>query len=320
MDSILPTQTTNPIQQIYPQQQIVPAQTPENKAPLQISGGYYDGQTWAVMKMMAQTFVEGKAFGDSVALAQVMVRLQAGRELGLMPIESGKYIAVINGRPSLWGEKAIELVIRAGHRVDWGKCDEKTATCTITRCDTGQSMSQTFTRQMAEERGLTKKGGSWISAPDNMLKFKAFHAIAKFLVPDALRGASIAEIEETEGPGAISPVAASGVMAMAALTTQATNTKLKPLAIRIAEKAAAKEEDKKETVIEAKFVESEVVAAKMEEEPTYEPITPPEPTTPVIQAEAPSPLPPPKKAEGVAARKMREAAEKAVAAKSSNDF
>lgn len=313
-----PNQSLNPVMETKPSPTAL-----ENKAPIQIAGGYYDQQVWAVMKMMAQTFIDAKAFpSDIVNVPQAMVRLQAGRELGLMPIESMKYISLINGRPSLWGEKAIEMVISAGHRVEWGDCNEKTATCTITRGDTGKWMSQTFTIEMANARGLTKKGGPWLTAPENMLKFKAFHAIAKFLVPDALRGASIAEIEETEMP-AIEPLPRStGVAEATVAAAEHRINKLKPLAQRMAEKVEkpAVVEDEKKAVIETKVVTAEPAAVKPEEEPTYEPITPPEPPTPVIQVETTSPLPPPKKAEGVAARKMREAAEKAVAAKSPNDF
>lgn len=300
-----------------------PLPAAESKSSIQISGGYYDSQTWAVMKMMAQTFIDAKAFPTSIQnVPQAMTILQAGREIGMMPVESLKYITLINGRPSLWGEKAIEMVIRAGHTVEWTDCNEKTATCKITRGDTGKWMVQTFTMAMANERGLAKKGGPWLTAPENMLKFKAFHAIAKFLVPDALHGISIAEIEETE-PSVIHATMGYDSAAPEPEKTiiTSTNTRLKPLAARMAEKVvAAKQEDKKVAVIEAKVVESEPAATKPADEPVYEPIEPVEPPAPVIQVEAPSPLPPAKPTEGVAARKMREAAERMVAAKSPDQF
>lgn len=293
--------------------------TPDNKGSVQIAGGYYDGQTWGVMKMMAQTFIEAKAFpSDIVNVPQAMVRLQAGREIGLMPIESMKYISLINGRPSLWGEKAIEMVISAGHRVEWNECSDKMASCTITRGDTGKSMSQTFTIEMANARGLTKKGGPWLTAPENMLKFKAFHAIAKFLVPDALRGAGITEIEETEMPVVESLSRSTGVAGATVAAAEQRINRLKPLAERIAEKD-------KPQVVEGAVVNAQpanpdsiISMPKNIEEPVYEPIAPTEPAIPVIQVA--SPLPPPKPNEGVAARKIREAIEKNKLTKSPDQF
>lgn len=271
------------------------------------------------MKMMASTFIDSGAF-SGIKLADAMVRLQAGRELGLMPMESMKFIAVVGGRPSLWGEKAIELVISAGHTVEWGICNHETATVKITRRDNGQYMSNTFTMKQAIERGMHMgRDGikpAWKNSPENMLKFKAFHMTAKFLVPDALRGASIAEIEESEGPGAQAAAVAVAASVGLSVNNESAKAKLKPLAERVAEQ-------KKEVVMEGEIVhqtvhQPTVNAVENPPEPTYEPITPPEPPTPVIQVD--SPLPPPKAGEGVAARKMREAADKAKAAKSSNDF
>lgn len=304
MDS---NQSLNPVTETKPS-----PTTPENKALIQIAGGYYDQQVWAVMKMMAQTFVDSKSFGDDVSsVSQAMVKLQAGREIGLMPIESLKYIAVVKGRPSLWGEKAIELVISAGHKVEWGKCDQETATVTITRKDNGLSMTNTFTMKQAVERGMHMGANgikpAWKNSPENMLKFKAFHMTAKFLVPDALRGAGIAEIDDTETGGtalAVAAVASSVNLENAAKTPG----KLKPLAERMAEKDKPK-------VVEAAAVNAQTANI---DEPVYEPITPSESPMPVIQVA--SPLPPPKPTEGVAARKMREAAEKTAAAKPSNEF
>lgn len=291
---------------------------PESRESLSLAGGYYDAKIWAVMKMMAQTFIDAKAFPQDVQnVPQAMVRLQAGHELGLMPIESLKYIALINGRPSLWGDKAIEMVVSAGHRIEWGKCDDQAATCKITRKDTGACMEATYTMKQAIERGLTAKGGSWKTAPENMLKFKAFHMIAKFIVPDALHGASIAEIEETEMPSLPMAVVNTPNVALAnsaVLQAAASSGKLKPLAERVAEKTAVQEEEKKPVI------EEKVVVEKPLDEPVYEPIKNQETTVPVIQIETHSPLPPAKPTEGVAAKKMREAAEKAKVSKSPNDF
>lgn len=150
---------------------------------------FMNPERWALMKTMAATFSESGALPASIKNGHQMVMvIQAGFECGLQPIESLNSFYFVNGKISLFGEVAISMVRRAGHKIKWGTCNDITATCEITRCDTGESLEQTFTMKMAIDRGLTKKGGAWASAPDNMLKFKAFWACARFLVPDALHG------------------------------------------------------------------------------------------------------------------------------------
>ncbi len=150
---------------------------------------FMNPERWALMKQVANTFVESGAVPAGIKNGhQMAMVMQAGYEAGLQPIEAMNSFYFVNGKISLYGEVAIALVRRAGHTIEWGTCNDVTATCKITRCDTKESLEQTFTMQMAINRKLTSKGGAWISAPDNMLKFKAFWAVARFLVPDALHG------------------------------------------------------------------------------------------------------------------------------------
>jgi len=275
---------------------------------------WFDNRVWSVMKEMAREFQLSGALPKNMTVQQALMAIQAGREIGMMPVAALTYIAFVNGRATLFGDGAIMQVVRAGHKVDFTNCDDKTATCTITRRDDGRSMTATFTMDMAVKRGLTAKGGPWVTAPENMLKFKAFHMIAKFIVPDALHGMGIYEVEAAEVDGA-------AVMSFkdeqpAVMNAAPKTGKLKPLSERVAEQ-------KKEVVMEGEIVhrnvhQPAVNAVKNPPEPTYEPIAPLEPLAPVIQVA--SPLPPPKPTEGVAARKMREAAEKTAAAKSPNEF
>jgi hypothetical protein len=128
---------------------------------------------------------------------KLMVALQAGKEMGLQPLEAINSFYFVNGKVALYGDMAIAQVLRAGHKVEWIDCNDKTATVKITRGDNGASNQITFTMQMAIERNLTKNP-VYKTYPENMLRFKAFHLCAKFIVSDALHGNRIAEIEEAE--------------------------------------------------------------------------------------------------------------------------
>lgn len=273
---------------------------------------WFDNRAWSVMKEMAREFQQSGALPKTMTAQQALMAIQAGREIGMMPVAALTYIAFVNGRATLYGDGAIMQVVRVGHKVEFTDCTDKTASCKITRRDDGRFMEATFTMEMAVKRGLTAKGGPWITAPENMLKFKAFHMIAKFIVPDALHGMGIYEVESTEIENA-NVVSFKGDQPV---SDPPKSSKLKPLSERVAEQ-------KKDTAVEGEVVhqtvhQPTVNAGYNPPEPTYEPIAPPEPPMPVVQVA--SPLPPPKPTEGVAARKMREAAEKTAAAKSSNEF
>ena len=129
---------------------------------------------------------------------------QAGYEAGLQPLESLNSFYFVNGKLAMYGEMVISQVKRNGHIIQWGVCNEKEANVKIIRGDTKEEMSGTFTMDMAEKRGLTKDSYGkdkdvWRKFPDNMLKFKVFNSVAKFIVPDALHGVPIKEeLEATE--------------------------------------------------------------------------------------------------------------------------
>lgn len=172
-------------------------------------------EVWRTMQIVAQTFLQSGAMPKSMDTApKLIVALQAGREAGLQPLEAINSFYFVNGKVSLYGDMAISQVLKAGHKIEWGKCDDKTATVKITRGDNGASNEVTFTMQMAIERGLTSNG-VYKKYPENMLRFKAFHSCAKFIVPDALHGVPIKEVEEAEAIEEIKPNKPGKVVAAA---------------------------------------------------------------------------------------------------------
>jgi len=153
---------------------------------------------WNTLNVIAKTLKEGGVLPKGIDTVQKMVvALQAGREIGLQPIEAMNCLYFVNGKVSMYGEAVPNQIIRAGHTIKWGECNAQTATVTITRGDNGDSMTQIFTMQDAIERGYTSNP-IYKKYPENMLKWKALGMIAKFLCPDALRGIGIKEEMESE--------------------------------------------------------------------------------------------------------------------------
>lgn len=160
---------------------------------------FMDMVRWNTMQKMAQSFVQAGALPAAMNNAnKVVMALQAGYEAGLKPIEALNSFYFVNGKIAMYGETVIRQVIRAGHKVKWGKCDGDSAEVTITRGDTGEAMTSSFTLAQARERGFLDKDGPWKKYPENMLKFRAFSMTAKFICPDALMGINIGEEIEAE--------------------------------------------------------------------------------------------------------------------------
>lgn len=236
-----------------PQQGVAPYEKPSqeivDRAKAE-SHQWLNPETWRTMQLVAQTFVQSGAMPKSMdTVPKVIVALQAGREAGMQPMEAINSFYFVNGKVSIYGEMAITQVIKAGHLVEWGECNAETATCTITRGDNGASNSVTFTMKMARDRGLTKNS-VYQTAPENMLRFKAFHLCARFIVPDALHGVPVKE----ELEGSIIPEEATSVpeaeQEVQSLPTAKTATASQP--VESLEDAVNKEpeEEKQEPEVE----------------------------------------------------------------------
>ena len=134
-----------------------------------------------------------------------MVAMMLGTELGLNPIQSLQNIAVINGRPCLWGDSMLAVV--QAHPTFGGISETfddatMTATCSVKRKD-GSTNTVTFSKADAETAGLWGKN-VWKSYPKRMLSMRARGFALRNLFADALCGLISAEeagdIPEGEKP------------------------------------------------------------------------------------------------------------------------
>lgn len=153
---------------------------------------------WDTMNLVAQTLKAGGVLPRGIDTVQKMVVvLQAGREIGLAPMEALNSLYFVNGKVAMYGEAVPNQIMRAGHQIKWGKCDATQAEVTIVRGDNGEKMTTKFTMKEAEERGYTSNS-IYKKYPENMLKWRALSMTAKFIAPDALRGIGIKEDMEVE--------------------------------------------------------------------------------------------------------------------------
>lgn len=119
-----------------------------------------------------------------------LVAMMMGNELGLNPMQSIQNIAVINGKPSIYGDAMLALV--QNHPAFGGineSYDEstKTATCVVWRKG-GDKHTQTFSKIDADAAGLWGRKGPWTQYPQRMLAMRARGFALRNQFADALCG------------------------------------------------------------------------------------------------------------------------------------
>lgn len=134
--------------------------------------------------------------------AKILIAMQMGLELGMTPMAAIQNIAVINGRPSLWGDGMLG-VVRASGLFDeeafkeWWDYDPSgkplEAHCTVRRKPNGNPITQSFSWQEAVSAKLNDKDSPWRTYPKRMMMMRARGFALRDAFADVLRGMPIAE-------------------------------------------------------------------------------------------------------------------------------
>ena len=117
-----------------------------------------------------------------------------GYQVGLTPEQSMQCIAVINGKPAMWGDDMLALCMAHKEFDDiieqpiQNKDGAITGyTCEVKRKGKAPKVN-IFTLDMAKRAGLLGKGGVWTQYPERMLKLRARGFSLRDAFPDALKG------------------------------------------------------------------------------------------------------------------------------------
>jgi len=166
-------------------------------------------------------------FIDALIAAQVMpkgldkpkamIAAQMGDELGMGLMASVQNIAVINGRPSIYGQGGVALVRGSGHlesmeehyEGDWPSDDFK-AVCEMKRVNQGGIIRGEFSIGDAIRAGFLKRKpptdelisnkDPWKLYPKRMLQWRARWFAMNDGFADILKGVTFAEIAYDDGP------------------------------------------------------------------------------------------------------------------------
>lgn len=151
----------------------------------------------AVQALSEIIVASGWAPRDMKQPATIAVAIMQGMEIGLKPMQALQSIAVINGRPSIWGDAAIGLVQGSGkcdYVKEWseGDGDAMVAFCEAKRNDSGSVVTQRFSVADAKLAGLWGKA-IWKQYPRRMLQMRARAFALRDAFADVLKGLSVSE-------------------------------------------------------------------------------------------------------------------------------
>jgi hypothetical protein len=111
-------------------------------------------------------------------------------------LRRSRIVAVINGKPSIWGDMALALVRKhpdCEGVVETFDESTKTARCEVRRRGQAEPIVALFSIEDAKRAGLAGKSGPWKQYPKRMLQMRARGFALRDSFPDALKGVITAE-------------------------------------------------------------------------------------------------------------------------------
>lgn len=211
--------------------QTLPAAAPIAKTPVRLGIAPTSlDEGWRLAQLMAQSELVPKNFRGNPA--DVLVAIELGMEIGLPPMQALQSIAVINGKPGIYGDGFLAVIMSSpayqdhdeyyevgGQRCDGLvaddlKLDNTTAVCAFWRKGKALPVTRRFTIAQAKKADLLGKTGPWQTYPDRMLLMRARGFAGRDAFPDILRGIKTTEElmdtpDEPTRPEAIVPLRAS---------------------------------------------------------------------------------------------------------------
>ncbi len=139
------------------------------------------------------------AAADELAVASATAAVIYGAGLGLDPLTALQSVYVVGGRPGLYAEVMVAIVVAAGHEVWTEDVTDTRAIVCGRRAGSAATERVIVTMDAAKKAGWTRNA-KYASEPAVMLYARAASRVCRRIAPDALRGisASVEELQDTE--------------------------------------------------------------------------------------------------------------------------
>jgi hypothetical protein len=150
-------------------------------------------EAWKIATAIAKSSLVPKQYQGQPG--DIIIAASMGARLGLDPFSAMQGIAVVNGRPTLWGDAMLAVCQSRpdwrGQTVAWsGEGDKLTCTVTVRR-QVAQAVDEypgVFGVDDAKKAGLWTKQGPWSQYPRRMLELRARAFALRGSFADALLG------------------------------------------------------------------------------------------------------------------------------------
>lgn len=146
--------------------------------------------------MLASSSMVPKAYQGKPQ--DILVCVQWGYEMGLAPMQALQNIAVINGKPSVYGDAAMALVQASSVCEDVEEYFEGEGTTNpvavcVAKRKGRKPVTAKFSVEDAKRAGLWGKQGPWQAYPKRMMQMRARGFALRDAFPDVLKGLITAE-------------------------------------------------------------------------------------------------------------------------------
>lgn len=168
-----------------------------------VASGDFDAiQRLATAMYQSGFFIHDGAGSREQGVAQALVKVLAGKEMGIAPITSMMSIHVIKGRMSMSGALIASRLQACGY--SWTAAEHDATRCRLRiygpnpekpdmRAHLGDSE---FTIEQAKKAGLVKKDSNWEKYPEDMLWWRAMSRAGRRYAPQLFLGGAVYLPEE----------------------------------------------------------------------------------------------------------------------------
>jgi hypothetical protein len=146
-------------------------------------------------------FAESKVFPDVASAAQGAIKILAGREVGLSPMQAINSFYFVNGKLGMMTQAMAALIKKSG-KYDYQILSQNIEGCTIAffkiNGEKEKLGESTFDKKMAAGAGIINKD-VWKNYPINMYFNRALANGARWYCPDAISGFyTVEELQDLE--------------------------------------------------------------------------------------------------------------------------
>jgi hypothetical protein len=154
-----------------------------------------------IIMVEAGYFTDAKAGSPKQEVARAIVKLMAGRELGLSPIASMRGVYMLPDGGIGYSSNLIASAIKKSGRYDYRVLENSATRCVIAFFEGGEKVGESaWSLEDAQRAGLASKN-NWKNYPAAMLFSRALASGSRMFAPDLFDGPAYTVDEINDGAG-----------------------------------------------------------------------------------------------------------------------